>query len=348
MATKRKTPAAQVIDEALAADPKVASTTLARRLYKQSPELWTTFDACRTAVRRQRGAQGKWHRTRTPHTPRPPEEAAACQRWGAVLPDPDESEWRWYDLPEGPSRWLLAADFHTPYHDKKALIAMLSHAEGNCDGVLILGDGPDCYQVSHWQRDARKRSFPSELVVWGQILDTLAMLKPTKVVWKMGNHDFRLERYLMAKAPEMLGLKSVPPGGPTDDKPDLISWESLMHLEDRGIEVIPQNCPIRHHELTLIHGHEWGARFSSPVNPARGSFLKAHECTVEAHSHRTSHHTEPTLRDRQVSCWSIGCLCTLHPEYRPLGTKWNHGFAYLDTGSEWKISNHRIINGEVV
>ena len=334
---KRQTVATQVIDDALQADPQIVTQTLAKRLYARNPELWISWQACRSAVRRIRGANGARDRASMPQStmPRPAEDSERCRRWGALLPDPEPSEFQWHDLPEEVGRWLIVADLHTPYHDADAMITCLEHADGNCDGVLILGDGPDAYMLSSWLRDPRKRSFAKELEAWGQVLDTFAELKPKRFAWKAGNHEFRLERYLMQKAPELFDV----PG---------FSWPDFCHLEDRGIDWIPANDPIRHHELTLIHGHEWGNRFSSPVNPARGAFLKAHDCTLEAHQHRTSHHTEHTLRERPISCWSIGCLCNLHPAYRPLGHKWNHGFAYLVAGSEWRIENYRIIDGEVV
>lgn len=333
--TKRKTPAAQVIDDALRANPQVATKTLATRLYKEHPSLWPTRDACCTAVRRLRGAQGEKHRRGVPTVAeRSKADQEACQRWGALLPESEPVEWQWFDLPEGPQRWLILADLHCPYHDHQALTVALTHAEGNCDGVLVLGDGPDAYQLSWWIRDPRKRRFAQEIEDWCKVLDALKKLAPT-VVWKGGNHEERLERYLMQKAPELFDVAEF-------------RWSVFCKLAERKITWVPPSWPIRHHHLSLIHGHEWGNRFSSPVNPARGAFLKAHECVLEAHQHRTSHHVEHTLRERPISCWSLGCLCNLHPEYRPLGHKWNHGFAYLTTGSEWTVTNHRIVNKEVV
>ena len=86
---------------------------------------------------------------------------------------------------------------------------------------------------------------------------------------------------------------------------------------------------------------------NSPVNPARGLFLKGYECAIESHYHRTSEHTEPTLLDKVITTWSLGCLCDLHPDYAPLN-KWNHGFGllYIDDKG-WKFVNKRIVQGEV-
>jgi len=37
-------------------------------------------------------------------------------------------------------------------------------------------------------------------------------------------------------------------------------------------------------------------------------------------------HTEMTIERKQISSWSIGCLCGLAPQFMPVN-KWNHGFA---------------------
>jgi hypothetical protein len=103
--------------------------------------------------------------------------------------------------------------------------------------------------------------------------------------------------------------------------------------------------PIIHHELWILHGHEWGGGPGSAVNAARGMYLKGKCCALEAHHHRTSEHAEPDLNHVLTTCWSQGCLCTLNPDWRPIGAKWNHGFSTLETGEDWKVEN-KIIIGE--
>lgn len=331
---KQPTEAGKVVCEYLERYPTTPSRTLARLLRKEQPALFATERTALSMVRYYRGARGKKNRGKVgKRYPRTKQQSDTAHRWGVAIPPAEPSTFEWHELPSNVSRWLIVADIHAPYHDEAAVLTTLRHARGNCDGVLILGDGADSYSLSHWMRDPRRRRFSEEVKHWCEFLDMFSELGT--VVWKLGNHEDRLERYLMQHAAELFGL-------------DAVTWQSLCETERRGVVCIPAGHPIRHHELTLIHGHEWGNRFASPVNPARGAFLKAHDCTLEAHSHRTSHHTEHTLRGRPISNWSIGCLCNLHPEYRPLGNKWNHGFAYLTTGSEWRIDNHRIINGEVV
>jgi hypothetical protein len=158
-----------------------------------------------------------------------------------------------------------------------------------------------------------------------------------KFIWKLGNHEDRIEKYLMAQAPALVGVKAL-------------QTSSLFELTGKEIDIVKANNPIRHRALTLIHGNEYGATFTPPVNAARGLFLKANACVVGAHRHTTSEHTETTLRGEVITCWAIGCGCDLHPEYAPLN-KWNHGHGYLETtakGEFWKFHNKRIVKGVVV
>ena len=336
---KRQTRAAQIVDEALAADPTVASRTLATRLYKKHPKQWPTFNACYLAIRKQRGAQGGHNRRTMPYIKRPAEDAAACNKWGALLPDPAENKWAWQSLPKGPKRWLVMSDIHLPYHDSKALRATLEHAHGDCDGVLLNGDILDCYALSKWEKDPEQIDFDGELDAAEKLLDMLVAWGAKKIVWKLGNHEYRLERYLIAKAPELLASRRVR---------DKLGFDSFLDLTQRDVTLIDSMDPIAVGKLCILHGHEMGGGFSSPVNPARGVYLKGKECCLIGHEHRTSEHTEQSMLGTTVTTWSTGCLCDLRPRYRPFN-KWNSGFAILDlSGQDWRVENHRIVDGRVV
>lgn len=145
----------------------------------------------------------------------------------------------------------------------------------------------------------------------------------------------RYDRYMKLKAPELLDL----PG---------MELNELMGLEEKGIEFVAHNRIIEAAKLNILHGHEYARGLTSPVNPARGMFLRAKACTISAHNHQTSHHNETDIRGVYTSCWSIGCLCGLSPEYAPLN-RWNHGFALLEfDGHDFEVVNKRVVDGKVV
>ncbi len=309
--------------------PTASSLMIARMLKRDHTAVYATVETARQAVRKRRGAQGAKQR-------------AASKRAGTLverveLPEAEPPQFKTYTLPSEPKRWLVLADLHIPYHDNTAIQTTMNFAlkrDKRCDGILILGDLIDCYQLSSWQRDPRKRDFAYELELTGQMLDMLQVrFNPKRIVWKSGNHEYRYDRYMMKHAPELVGV-------------DDFTMPKFMKLRERDITWIPRGCPLQHKKLTLLHGDEWGGG-SSAVNPARTAFLKSYACCMVAHLHRTSEHTENTVNGVTITCWSVGGLCDLHPEYAPMN-KWNHGFAILDTTSNWRFENYRIIDGEVV
>lgn len=332
--------ARQIVIDALKAEPTVASRTLARRLYEKYSKTWTTYNACCIAVRRERGAQGKYKRNAMhPTAIRSKEDAESCQQWGALLPEPHPNKWAWQTLPESVGRWLILCDIHLPFHDPEALRAVLDYAHGRCDGVLLGGDTLDCYALSRFEKDPELCDFDAELEACEGLLAALRAWGAKEIVMKGGNHEARLERYLIAKAPELLASHRVR---------EKLTLPAFLDLEKRGVHWIDSMDPIKVGQLCILHGHEMGGGFSSPVNPARGVYLKGKECCLIGHEHRTSEHTEQSMLGTTITTWSMGCLCDLHPRYRPFN-KWNSGAAILDlTGEDWKINNFRVVNGRVV
>ena len=310
--------------------PNMASRTLARKMSEELPELGITLEQARNSVRYYRGESGDTRKqmvmgsgNQIPVTKYESAQAA-------------KSEFKPYILP-AVGNGLLIGDIHFPYHDKPALDTAINYAiqHNATEHIIILGDLLDFYQCSRFTRDPRKFSIETELAMARKFLHDMAGIF-SKVIFKAGNHEKRFQDYVFNNAPALVGLDGL----------DLIK---MLDLESYGIDYVSWNNPIYAGDhLTLIHGHEYGTRMFSPVNAARGLFMRALSCSVTAHGHRTSQHSEPNIRGTDLSTWSIGCLCDLHPEYAHLN-KWNHGFAMLEFngGDNWNISNHRIIKGHV-
>ncbi len=310
--------------------PTVPSLQLARILHREERALFHSVEGARRHVRYCRGATGALKR-------------GQVERNGGLIarfdiPPPEPSTWRIVPLPEGIKRWLILADLHVPYHDANAIGVVMDWAtrkENRCDGLLLNGDILDAYQLSSWLRDPRKRDFCGEMETAGKLLDAFRKhLKPKKIVWKAANHEYRFDRYMMQHAPELVGIAEF-------------TIPTFMHLKERGVEWVERGLPMDYHALGILHGDEWRIGMTSPVNPARTAYLKAHECVIVAHQHKTSEHTEQTMHGVTITTWSLGCLSDLHPEYAPLNS-WNLGFAVLDTRQNWRVENFRISGGEVL
>lgn len=313
--------------------PNTETKQLAKMLVSNYPEAFSSVDNARNMIRYYRGATGKCNRKKAkieaPMTPPQP-----------ALPPSDAPEWLPHTLPNREGRYLIFADTHIPYHNPRAIETMVAFAkELEVTDILILGDFIDCYQLSRFEKSPVLRNFKSEVDTAKQVLDYLSSeLDPQTITYKLGNHEERLEHYIYRHAPALFGVEGL-------------TWGALIDAEARNITLIKDKRPVTCGRLFMIHGHEYSKNMLSPVNPARGVFLRLHECAIVAHSHVPSNHAEPTAADRIISCWSIGCTCDLHPLYQPM-SRWTLGFGLLDVTKDdspmWEFSNYKILKGRVV
>ena len=244
---------------------------------------------------------------------------------------------------KGETRILFLTDIHAPYHDQKALdIAIDFGLKKGCDQVII-SELPDLYQVGSWLRDPTKDSFYQELEKVTALVQQLdKAFKGKDVTYIHGNHEERIDRYLMKRAPEMYGLKAV-------------SREHLMGLDQTKWKVIDNKkvlqeggTPYKVGNLTFLHGHEvkmgWGA-----INLAKIMYERSRVNIIAGHHHRAQEWVVRKISGKHEGCWLVGCLCDLHPEYLP-HNDWVHGFAvvHMYKGGDFSVENRKIINGRVL
>lgn len=321
-----RSPAGEVVNEALKANPNMPSLTMARMLKEKYPVLFKSEEHVRSLVRYYRGASGKKNRVQMPDTYE--------NRYN--LPESDEEEYFPFTLPNYGSMVLLY-DIHFPFHSISALNVALDDIKARQpDCIYIGGDMLDFYQLSRFQKDPRRRSFGDELDMGKKFFQVLREISPkSEILYQLGNHEERFENYMYSRAPELLGVNEF-------------KLETLLQCATYGVQIIDQKRYAHKDGLNIIHGHEFGQQIFSPVNPARGLYLKAKRNTICGHHHQTSEHSESDIEGSITTCWSVGCLSGLHPEYRPLN-KYNHGYATAEfSGGSFAITNRRIINGRGV
>jgi hypothetical protein len=206
------------------------------------------------------------------------------------------------------------------------------------DFIILNGDVLDFYGLSFFSHDPTKPHFQAERESWFRFADILrdTFGDKCRIYYKAGNHDNRFERYMIDHAAELFALNDF-------------RLENVLRLKSEfNITYIAENVPIEIGALNVVHGHEFGGGSSVSVNMARTAYLKTNECTLVGHGHRTSEHSETTIRGNLISCWSSACLCELHPRYRPIN-KWNHGLVELQIkGEDFNVRNRRILNGRVL
>jgi hypothetical protein len=314
--------------------PETPALTLAKKMFAENPLVYTDIEHARTTIRHYIGQKGTKKRNSLA-------DKQFLRKAGKFnpfqIPESDCDPWEPLHIPERLNSGLILSDQHFPYHDVRANSVALEHAVGHkkINFILINGDGLDFYQLSRFMKDPRKRSLNDEIWGWIEYLNILQTAFPgAKIYWKLGNHENRLEKYLFVKAPELLNMQE---------------FKLSKILKTRGVENVEviEKQIIYAGRLPFVHGTEFQSGSVSPVNPARGLFLKTLSSAVTSHHHRSSAHSETDINGKLMSWYSIGCLCGLHPEYALLN-KWNLGFAYIQTeGLEFSFENMKIYNGKV-
>ncbi len=109
-------------------------------------------------------------------------------------------------------RALIIGDVHRPFHDRRAYSIMLSAATYlGMNEIVILGDYADFYSVSRHRKDPRVGTLLMEEVESvRQGLDEIDLCFPlAKKVFLEGNHEVRLESFLLDQAPALFGVTEV-------------------------------------------------------------------------------------------------------------------------------------------
>lgn len=330
------TEAHKYVRSLIAEFPDAGALTLAKRAFRMRPELWPNQEACRSMIRDIFGCRGDLKRKQISDKTfyREPRKSG----WSPAIPEAllPMGDWKPLEI-AGSVKALILSDVHIPFHDPVSLGVALQYGfDRNADLVLLNGDITDHYALSRWELDPKLRDFPAEVRATKLFLASIREGFPTaRIIFKQGNHEERFERYLRLKAPDLLGLPEF-------------EWGSVFGLDDLKIELVKDKRPIRLGQLNVIHGHEYVFSISNPVNPARGMYLRAKNHVLGGHFHQSSNHSEKTLEGKVVSAWSTGCLCGLHPVYRPLNP-WNLGFAFVEVEADgaFHVQNLRIIEGKV-
>lgn len=312
------------------AHPTATSKSLGRRLYRENVERFPNEEAAYCCIRRARGNAGEQNRKACNATPeRRPNGRAG---WVAECPPSHAEPWVPFDLGGG-IKVLSLSDIHVPYHEPKAVEAAVKFGrKWKPDVLLLLGDISDFYSISRWDRDPKKRDLVGECE---QVYDMLAWFRKAfpkaRIVYKLGNHEERWDHYIWNKCAELWGL-------------DALRLESVLKLDELGIEMVGDKRPVMiGPHLVGLHGHELVRGLTSPVNQARGLFMRTLHSALAGHGHTTSTHVQGNMLGKEIACWSQGCLCNLHPLYMPINTH-NHGFAAVDVDSngEFNLMNYRI------
>lgn len=254
------------------------------------------------------------------------------------LPESHEEKREAFVLPKACNNILLISDLHIPYHNIEAVTIALDYGkENNVNTIFINGDLIDNHQVSRFETDPKKRSVKQEFDATKQFLISLRTAFPdAHIYWLKGNHCIRWEKFLLMKVREIW-----------DD--EYFHLEERLQLNEVKVNLLDDKTLVKAGKLSITHGHHIFKGVFTPVNPSRGAFLRAKQSLIVGHLHRASHHPEVDLDGKIISCWSTGCLCELKPNYSPMVSNSQHGFAHImvESNGDYTVKNYQIINGKL-
>jgi predicted phosphodiesterase len=331
LSSERRT---EIVKDYMATFPDTPTLTLAKKIYKENCRSFSTLESARSMIRYWRGQHGDVNRKNAT-------EKDFFKEPGALNPFEKIPEGLttlddWKPIPIHGEKVLRLCDAHIPYHDREALITALKFGKQERVDTIIMDDFIDFFALSFWEKDPDKRDLGKELETTKQIFGIIRGEFPdAKMILKKGNHEARYDRYMRVKAPELLSVKDF-------------RFREIIDAKSFDIDVVDDKSILTVADLHIVHGHEFGRTIFSPVNPARGLWLRAKAHCICGHFHQPSYHPEKNIAGKVAGCWSVGCLCDMHPDYSPLN-KWSHGCAVIyRTGTKnFRVKNKTIIDGEL-
>jgi hypothetical protein len=331
----KKTMTGQIILDYLAEYPIwMPSSSLASLILKENPAHFENSESIRALIRFYRGKLGNSKSTDTTF-----QEDFKRVSTNFAQPSTWVEEKEIFTLPVSIKKMGFISDLQVPFHDPKAIDITFDYlTKEGIDCLFINGDLVDFYQISDFQKDPRVRKFDEEHEAIVEMLGYIKKSFPNITIYYNldANHEFRYERYMRSKAPELLSLK-------------LFELEDILYLDKIGIKYIKNIDHVKFGHLPIIHG-DTTFRRGSGVSPAKTLYDRVKQSAIASHVHRTSEFTTKNQFDGDIfTCWTTGHLMHPNVEYCKHVDQYNQGFAILEKekNGDYRVHNKRIIKNKV-
>lgn len=233
---------------------------------------------------------------------------------------------------------LVLGDIHVPYESKSAVaLAKKVAASWKPDLIVSIGDLVDCYSISDYPRNpARVSKLKYEVEAGAKLIKELRKLGG-EFKLTAGNHEWRYERYLATRAPELFGLVAMR---------ELLGLERNEWYEYRDILKVGR----------CHYSHEVGF---GGVGAAAKSLAAFQGLLVFGHTHKPEIVYGSSLRGESHACMNVGWLGdpkAIDYASKPRVRSWQHGVGLVtqdDGGRVWMqfipfINNRCVVDGKEI
>ena len=229
---------------------------------------------------------------------------------------------------------LLIPDAHRPYHNRKAYSLMIKVAKYiEPDEIIIGGDYADIYSLN--AHGGKNPVLPSTLVEEiedvNSGLDELDRLFPkAKKIYLQGNHEFRFERYIFDKCPELFGVTEFRNLIKIDQR---INWKYVNYGPNQQYKVLNSYLRAKHTPL---------------ASSAKATAAKALCSLWYNHIHTIEESHIVGLNGDNHVCFSVGWLGDKRQDdifgYVKNHHQWQLGFGVVRVNPETKYFYHQKVH----
>jgi len=197
---------------------------------------------------------------------------------------------------------LIAGDCHYPFQDDRAINIMLKiHQHCRPSKVVLNGDILDFIELSAFTRDKL-----ADKPIKESIEDACGLIRKLQrystVIYHMGNHEARLQKYLLNSAPEV---------------EHLLKFDKLINAElDVPIEIIEnigRDTMKKYFDDKLLIGH-FNKALKHSAYTAKGLVDQYKMNIIQGHTHRLGMYCVTGAKETFIGVEG-GCLCDIKPIY---------------------------------
>jgi hypothetical protein len=250
--------------------------------------------------------------------------------------------------------WDFAQGKLFPMHDRRGIDAVIQLAELlQPELVVFIGDHLDLPELSTKYPREPKLVGTTNPSIWecGHDLQRVRAACPnSQIIFLDGNHEDRMNRLLVERAPALQGITSF---NREKELRDLLSFDNLLGLSELDIEHVTPYGKDWWWRERVRFVHDDGVK-SGGGKTSKYSVSKATHTTVFGHIHRVEmapRTVNGPRGPRRIYSVSPGCLCRLEPGSVPAANyvnDWQHGVAVIDLGDDCEFVHLKNIENGVL